>query len=159
MEVALTFGSLGDIIAICQVAVQLRRAIGVGSEVVGESAKEYQDFREDLDTFVCILMQIVATYQQHEFSSSSSSSITLVLKEKCLGTVTGKPYILSSRGGRDNSVEGRNNGITHAFVVEFANKEDRDYYTFKEPAHLEFIASLDGIASQVTVIDFSDNQF
>ncbi|KAJ4179661.1 hypothetical protein NW755_012385 [Fusarium falciforme] len=52
MEVALTFGSLGDIIAICQVAVQLGRAIDVGSEVVGESAKEYQDFREDLDTFV-----------------------------------------------------------------------------------------------------------
>ncbi|KAL6364619.1 hypothetical protein LRP88_02022 [Fusarium phalaenopsidis] len=88
MEVALTFGSLGDIIAICQVAVQLGRAIGVGSRVVGESAKEYQDFREDLDAFVRILMQVglnvsispdgeksdnvipqvVATYQQHEFS-------------------------------------------------------------------------------------------
>ncbi|KAH7254936.1 hypothetical protein MRS44_016409 [Fusarium solani] len=68
MEVALTFGSLGDIIAICQVAVQLGRAIGVGSGVVGESAKEYQDFREDLDAFVRILMQVVATYQQHEFS-------------------------------------------------------------------------------------------
>lgn len=58
MEVALTFGSLGDIIAICQVAVQLGRAIGVGSGVVGESAKEYQDFREDLDAFVRILMQV-----------------------------------------------------------------------------------------------------
>ncbi|RSL94418.1 hypothetical protein CDV31_014332 [Fusarium ambrosium] len=68
MEVALTFGSLGDIIAICQVAVQLGRAIGIGSRVVGESAKEYQDFREDLDAFVRILMQVVATYQQHEFS-------------------------------------------------------------------------------------------
>ncbi|UPK95737.1 hypothetical protein LCI18_006672 [Fusarium solani-melongenae] len=68
MEVALTFGSLGDIIAICQVAIQLGRAIGVGSGVVGESAKEYQDFREDLDAFVRILMQVVATYQQHEFS-------------------------------------------------------------------------------------------
>ncbi|RMJ17157.1 hypothetical protein CDV36_003176 [Fusarium kuroshium] len=68
MEVALTFGSLGDIIAICQVAVQLGRAIGIGSGVVGESAKEYQDFREDLDAFVRILIQVVATYQQHEFS-------------------------------------------------------------------------------------------
>ncbi|RSL41160.1 hypothetical protein CEP53_012924 [Fusarium sp. AF-6] len=68
MEVALTFGSLGDIIAICQVAVQLGRAIGIGSGVVGESAKEYQDFCEDLDAFVRILMQVVATYQQHEFS-------------------------------------------------------------------------------------------
>lgn len=57
MEVALTFGSLGDIIAICQVAVQLGRAIGVGSGV-GESAKEYQEFRQDLDAFVRILMQV-----------------------------------------------------------------------------------------------------
>ncbi|KAL2674038.1 hypothetical protein Neosp_012484 [[Neocosmospora] mangrovei] len=88
MEVALAFGSLGDIIAICQVAVQLGRAIGVGSGSVGESAKEYQDFREDLDAFVRILMQVclhvtisfddrisdngisqvVATYQQYELS-------------------------------------------------------------------------------------------
>lgn len=86
MEVALTFGSLGDIIAVCQLAIQLGRAIGVGSGAVGNSAKEYQDFREDLDSFVRILMQVglnvslhsddeksdkeisqvVATYQQHE---------------------------------------------------------------------------------------------
>ncbi|KAL6411861.1 hypothetical protein AUP68_04240 [Ilyonectria robusta] len=68
MEVALTFGSLGDIIAVCQLAIQLGRAIGVGSGAVGKSAKEYQDFREDLDSFVRILMQVVATYQQHESS-------------------------------------------------------------------------------------------
>ncbi|KAF4964195.1 hypothetical protein FSARC_7829 [Fusarium sarcochroum] len=81
------------------------------------------------------------------------------LKNECIHPDTGKPYILSSRGGHDNSVEGRENGITHAFVVEFANAEDRDYYTFKEPAHLKFIDSLKDIAKQVVVVDFSNNSF
>jgi hypothetical protein len=72
MEVALTFGSLGDIIAICQVAVQLGRAIGVGSGVVGESAKEYQDFREDLDAFVRILMQVGLNVSMHSMTKSEN---------------------------------------------------------------------------------------
>lgn len=57
MEVALTFGSLGDIIQLCQLAIQLGRAVGVGCGAVSESAKEYQRVRDDLDTFVHILMQ------------------------------------------------------------------------------------------------------
>lgn len=59
MEVALTFGSLGDIIAICEVAVKLGRAIGVGSRAVtGDSAREYQQLREDIDSFVRMLMHV-----------------------------------------------------------------------------------------------------
>lgn len=58
MEVALTFGSLGDIIQLCQLAIQLGRAVGVGCGAVGESAKEYQELRHDLDFFVRILMQV-----------------------------------------------------------------------------------------------------
>jgi hypothetical protein len=57
MEVALTFGSLGDIIAICQLALQLKRALG-NSVTIGESAKEYQELRKDLTHFVNILMQV-----------------------------------------------------------------------------------------------------
>lgn len=57
MEVALTFGSLGDIIQLCQLAIQLGRAVGVGCGEVSESAKEYQQVRNDLNTFVHILMQ------------------------------------------------------------------------------------------------------
>ncbi|KAL2675159.1 hypothetical protein Neosp_011340 [[Neocosmospora] mangrovei] len=58
MEVALTFGSLGDIIQLCILAVQLGRAVGVGSGAVGESANEYQELRDDLNFFVRILMQV-----------------------------------------------------------------------------------------------------
>ncbi|GAT18654.1 hypothetical protein RIB2604_00101480 [Aspergillus luchuensis] len=39
----------------------------------------------------------------------------------------------------------KDNGITHAFVVHFASADDRDYYVSKDPAHLAFVKSLDGI--------------
>ena len=55
MEVALTFGSVGDIIAVCQLAVKLSRALG-GSPC--GSAKEYQGLQKDLDVFVRILSRV-----------------------------------------------------------------------------------------------------
>ncbi len=58
MEVALTFGSLGDIIALCQLAVRLGRAVGVGFGAGGgQSAEEHQRLRDDLDLFVSTLME------------------------------------------------------------------------------------------------------
>ncbi|KAI8719316.1 hypothetical protein NCS52_00712200 [Fusarium sp. LHS14.1] len=68
MEVALTFGSLGDIIQLCQLAIQLTQAVGVGCQGAGESVKEYQELRDDLGLFVRILTQVVATYEKHESS-------------------------------------------------------------------------------------------
>lgn len=58
MEVALTFGSLGDIIQLCQLAIQLSRAIGVGCNANGDSSTEYQELRSELDTLVRVLMQV-----------------------------------------------------------------------------------------------------
>lgn len=58
MSVAFTFGSFGDIIAICQIAVKLSHALGVGSRAAGGSAREYQDLRQDVDNFVQILVKV-----------------------------------------------------------------------------------------------------
>lgn len=58
MELALTFGSLGDIIAICQIALQLGRALSTSRDGASGSAKEYQSLRSDLDQFVRVLMQV-----------------------------------------------------------------------------------------------------
>ncbi|KAK8063395.1 hypothetical protein PG996_008047 [Apiospora saccharicola] len=66
MEVALAFGSVGDIIAICQIAIKLSRALGVGCAEASGSAKEYQALRKDLDTFARVLEQVIAEYQQLE---------------------------------------------------------------------------------------------
>lgn len=51
------------------------------------------------------------------------------------------------------------NGITHAFVVEFANAEDRDYYVQKDPAHQDFVRSLDGLIEKAQAIDFTDRVY
>ncbi|EAA65797.1 hypothetical protein AN1204.2 [Aspergillus nidulans FGSC A4] len=81
----------------------------------------------------------------------------LSLKDKCIHPVSQKPYIISSSGGIDNSPEGmQKNGITHAFVVEFANEEDRAYYLEKDPAHLEFVGSLKDVIEKAQVVDFTN---
>lgn len=54
MSVAFGFGSLGDIIAICQIAWQLGKALDDGRG----SAKEYQELRKDLRVFTEVLMQV-----------------------------------------------------------------------------------------------------
>lgn len=54
MSAALTFGSLGDIIAICQLVNELGQAL---SDSRG-SGREYRDLRQDLDAFVRILMLV-----------------------------------------------------------------------------------------------------
>lgn len=102
----------------------------------------------------------------------------LELKDKCVHPSTGKPYIKSSKGGAENSVEGlavsaldetlqpkianhfiNQGGITHVFVVEFDSREDRDYYALKDPAHLAYAASLGAIVDKVQVVDFSADVF
>lgn len=100
----------------------------------------------------------------------------LELKDKCVKSDTGEPYILSSQGGLDNSPEGLQvrtlsivssypyctersspylgqDGITHAFVVGFETAEDRDYYVKEDPAHQEFIKSVRDLLVKSQVLD------
>jgi len=44
--------------------------------------------------------------------------------------------------------------MTHGFVMEFDNEEDRMYYLKKDPEHLRFVKSLDGLVTNVTVVDY-----
>ncbi|PYH76803.1 stress responsive A/B barrel domain protein [Aspergillus uvarum CBS 121591] len=81
----------------------------------------------------------------------------LNLKEKCIHPETGKPYIVSSTGGKECSIEGMQDGITHVFVVVFASVADRDYYAQKDQAHLDYGASLLPIVEKVLVVDFAQN--
>ncbi|KAL2022811.1 hypothetical protein VTK56DRAFT_4627 [Thermocarpiscus australiensis] len=83
----------------------------------------------------------------------------LALKQECLHPARNEPYIRSLKGGKDNSPEGLQNGMTHGFVVEFASAEDRDYYVTKDPAHLAFAKSLEGLLEKATVVDFIDGEY
>ncbi|KAI5290064.1 hypothetical protein KEM54_002525 [Ascosphaera aggregata] len=50
-------------------------------------------------------------------------------------------------------------GITHAFVVQFANGRDRDYYCSKDPAHMAFLKNLQGRVDKVQAIDYEPGEF
>jgi hypothetical protein len=83
----------------------------------------------------------------------------LGLRDKCLHPTSTKPYIKSVVGGKDNSPEGAQGGLTHGFVVEFESAEDRDYYVKKDPVHREFAASVGELVQQVRVLDFESGKF
>ena len=105
----------------------------------------------------------------------------LALKDQCMHPSTNKPYLKTSVGGKDNSPEGiqvgipnhspfqrrpvldfyllnfwiLKHGITHGFVVEFENIEDRDYYVTTDPVHQRFVKSIGEVVEKAQVIDFT----
>lgn len=101
-----------------------------------------------------------------EFKPSTESEVIhevcrqmLALKENCIHPTSKRPYILDSSGGRDNSPEGHQGAFSHAFVSRFANEEDRRYYLEEDPAHLEFVKSLENIIQNVRVVDYAPGVF
>ncbi|KIX05245.1 uncharacterized protein Z518_06117 [Rhinocladiella mackenziei CBS 650.93] len=78
----------------------------------------------------------------------------LSLRQTCLHPTSNKPYIVSSSGGIDDSPEGVQGGFTHGFVVEFASKEDRDYYVTTDPIHQAFVKKNGARFDDVRVIDY-----
>ncbi|KAK3301704.1 stress responsive A/B barrel domain-containing protein [Chaetomium strumarium] len=83
----------------------------------------------------------------------------LSLKDNCLAPNSNYPYIKRIQGGKDNSQEGLQNGLTHAFVVEFTNANDRNYYVEQDPAHQAFKKELEPLVEKVVVVDFTNGSF
>jgi len=83
----------------------------------------------------------------------------LALKVNCLHPTTKQPYVSSIVGGKDNSAEGLQQGLTHAFVVEFASEDDRDYYVRHDPAHQAFVKSIGVVVEKAQVLDFTPGIF
>ncbi|KAI1376915.1 dabb-domain-containing protein [Hypoxylon crocopeplum] len=88
-----------------------------------------------------------------------ATSRMLGLKNGCIHPTSQKKYIKAITGGKDNSIEGINNGITHAFVVEFESVEDRDYYVNTDPSHQVFKALIADRVEKVIVVDFIEGVF
>ncbi|KAK4194684.1 stress responsive A/B barrel domain-containing protein [Triangularia verruculosa] len=83
----------------------------------------------------------------------------LSLKENCLSPNSQNAYIKSITGGRDNSPENLQNGMTHAFVVQFENTDDRNYYVEQDPAHLAFKKEIEPLVEKVMVLDYINGVF
>ncbi|KAI5307547.1 hypothetical protein KEM55_008025 [Ascosphaera atra] len=85
------------------------------------------------------------------------------LKDRCLHPQTQQPYMLSLRGGRNDLLDDKAAGeteidFTHGFVMEFANKTDRDYYLAGDAVHQQVKKELlgSGIVEKVRVVDFEN---
>ncbi|KAF9267856.1 hypothetical protein L218DRAFT_955034 [Marasmius fiardii PR-910] len=110
-------------------------------------------------------MTIVHIVQFSFKSTATSEQINevcqafLALKEKCVKPDTQEPYLKLVTGGRDNSPEGLQGGMTHAFVVDLETEEDRRYYLNHDPAHREFGKLASSIIQSATVVDFEPGTF
>ncbi|KAF1976009.1 dabb-domain-containing protein [Bimuria novae-zelandiae CBS 107.79] len=83
----------------------------------------------------------------------------LGLEKSCLHPTTGAPYIKSITGGKGNSPEGLQEGLTHGYVVQFSSNEDRDYYVNQDPAHDAFKKTAGPFIEKAVVFDFQDGVF
>jgi len=86
----------------------------------------------------------------------------LDLKNQCVDPSSGRKYIRDSVGGKDCSIERKQDGLTHAFVVYFDSIADRDYYVRDDPAHRAFVETLEGVTKkprEAVVMDFEPGKF
>ncbi|PKS11279.1 hypothetical protein jhhlp_003041 [Lomentospora prolificans] len=104
-----------------------------------------------------VLLSFKASISQEDVKAACARFVGL--KDACVDPKSGSPYILSLKGGKDNSPEGLQNGLSHGFVVEFASAADRDYYVSNDPAHQSFVKSIDGVVDKLTVLDFENGEF
>jgi hypothetical protein len=49
--------------------------------------------------------------------------------------------------------------MSHAFVIQFYNNEDRDYYVEHDPAHQFFKEAAATVLERAQVLDFQDGVF
>ncbi|GAB1311654.1 Fungal N-terminal domain-containing protein [Madurella fahalii] len=150
MEVGLTVGSLGDIIAVCQTAIQLGRAIGHSQY---GSATSYQDLTTELDMFVRVLMQVVATYPRHEFTPYLAGLDTTVkeivnecgsLIQEALDRWRTKYHFSLSSGGSGNRVRDAGRKMEWALREQERAKELRE----KLSRGIERMTLLSALATQ-----------
>ncbi|KAI0121958.1 stress responsive A/B barrel domain protein [Daldinia grandis] len=82
----------------------------------------------------------------------------LALGSNCIHPTSQKPYVKVHGGGKDNSPEGKQLGMTHAFVFEFESDEDRAYYLHKDPAHSEFAQGVINLLDKLQAVDFTPGE-
>ncbi|KID65919.1 hypothetical protein MAN_05578, partial [Metarhizium hybridum] len=148
MEVALTFGSLGDIIQLCQLAIQLGRAVGVGCGAAGGgSTREYQHLRHDLDVLV------VATYQQHELSPCLQvlDDVSKSVVDECASLIQDTLQHLRSRYRGSLGAEGSGNKIRDIVKrIEWSVRETQRLEKLREKLRegVQRLSLLTGLAAE-----------
>ncbi|KAJ2975102.1 hypothetical protein NUW58_g8449 [Xylaria curta] len=104
-----------------------------------------------------VMFKFKALLPQEEVQDACEAM--LALGEKCLHPTTNAPYVKTLGGGKDNSPEGLQNGITHCFISKFESEEDRKYYIETDPAHREFATMIKDKLDELQVVDFTRGEF
>jgi hypothetical protein len=97
--------------------------------------------------------------QNLKLNNTQITSKFFGLKKSCVHPDTRRPYILSITGGRDTSNEGLQDGLSHAFILRFTSKDDRDYYVQHDPAHQLFKEAAAAVVQKTVVVDFQEGVF
>lgn len=85
--------------------------------------------------------------------ATSQERITEIVKD--LVALKGLvPDIDNLTWGTNNSPEGLNKGLTHCFVLDFADAAARDTY-LPHPSHAAFVKSLGDDVADVCVLDYT----
>ncbi|KAF2692273.1 stress responsive A/B barrel domain protein [Lentithecium fluviatile CBS 122367] len=93
------------------------------------------------------------------FQIKDITSRMISLGRQCMRPGTRTPYIKSITGGRDSSIENLQEGISHAFIVQFQSNEDRDYYVNEDPVHQAFKDAAGAYLEKAVVVDFQEGVF
>ncbi|KAJ6031568.1 hypothetical protein N7540_002300 [Penicillium herquei] len=80
------------------------------------------------------------------------------LKDNYIMPQTGKTYIKSFVGGKDDSPENAQNGMTHCFLSEFEAREHRDFFIFQDPVHVALDVKISPVIDKFIALDFTHNE-
>lgn len=153
MSAALTFGSVGDILAICQIAVKL------GSALKGAAA-EYLELCETLDDFSRVLLHVVATYKPRSQAPASLICLERDIEaavHECGGLIRATLDKVTGRYSESLSQGGSGNKVKDAYKkIEFTFREKNDLTSLRKKlsettANLSLLSSL--AARQLAVMD------
>ncbi|MCM2370033.1 Dabb family protein [Aporhodopirellula aestuarii] len=126
--------SLSLFVILCLVAITTMQVAAVGSDAKSESK----------------LLRHVVMFGFKE--SSSEAEIQNVVDE--FAKLPGKiDSIVEFEHGVNNSPEGLNDGLTHCFLVSFADEAGRAEY-LPHPAHKAFVEVLKPHMEKVVVVDY-----
>ncbi|KAL8389515.1 hypothetical protein RB595_008900 [Gaeumannomyces hyphopodioides] len=147
MSAALTFGSVGDIIALCDIAWKLAEALGTGPTGAGA---EYRELRETLDRLTRVLTTVVTTHRHRNGPRSNSNDIErdiLALVNECGGLIQGALSKLSGRYGQSLSQPGWKNALKK---IEFTIREKKEAENLRNKLseRMDRISLLSGLAAK-----------
>lgn len=89
-----------------------------------------------------------------QFKADASPEAVKEIEKEFVALKSKISTVVSLEWGKNVSPEGLNDGLTHAFFVTFASKEDIEKTYLHAPAHEAFVAKLKPLLEKAVVVDY-----